>query len=123
MIGVSPQIRKIFALVEQIAKAGAPDPGRPEEVEKPVLIVGETGTGKELIARALHDIAGKPDDRFITVNCTAIAKDLFESTTPGSRRSGSICRCARTDRATSRRSPATSSPSRPGGAAGSPTRF
>ena len=45
----------------------------------PVLILGETGTGKELIAQAVHDLSGRKDNALISVNCAALSKDLIES--------------------------------------------
>jgi two-component system response regulator HydG len=44
-----------------------------------VLLSGETGTGKELVARALHQIGPRRDRRFVTVNCSAVVETLFES--------------------------------------------
>jgi transcriptional regulator with GAF, ATPase, and Fis domain len=44
-----------------------------------VLITGETGTGKELVARALHVMGPRRDRRFMTVNCSAVVDTLFES--------------------------------------------
>ncbi|MBW2732592.1 MAG: sigma-54-dependent Fis family transcriptional regulator [Deltaproteobacteria bacterium] len=68
MLGSSDAMRKIF---ETIAKA-APTQGR-------VLISGENGTGKELVARAIHRGSLRVDRPFIKVNCAAIPHDLIES--------------------------------------------
>ena len=43
------------------------------------LVTGETGTGKELVARALHRIGPRGDRRFVTVNCSAVVESLFEN--------------------------------------------
>jgi two-component system response regulator AtoC len=59
---------KVLAMVNQVAN-----------VRSPVLITGETGTGKELIARALHNEGSRSGEPFIAVNCTAITPSLMES--------------------------------------------
>jgi len=63
--------RAIRALLDQIARAG-PSPAR-------VLISGEHGTGKELVARALHAASPRHAMPFVAVNCAAIPEELFES--------------------------------------------
>ncbi len=68
MVGRSPGMRAIF---DKIAKT-APSQGR-------VLITGENGTGKELVARAIHDHSKRADGPFIKVNCAAIPSELIES--------------------------------------------
>lgn len=68
IIGTTPQIRKIFEIIEAV-----------KDTESSVLIHGETGTGKELIARALHYSSKKAALPFIAVNCAAIPKELMES--------------------------------------------
>jgi DNA-binding NtrC family response regulator len=67
-IGVSPAARHIFALIEQVA---------PSEVT--VLIEGESGVGKEVLARAVHELSARRDGPFVTVDCGAIPKELIES--------------------------------------------
>jgi DNA-binding NtrC family response regulator len=68
LVGSSPRMKRIF---DTIAKA-APSTGR-------VLIGGERGTGKELIARAIHEQSKRKDESFVKVNCAAIPGDLIES--------------------------------------------
>lgn len=49
------------------------------DTDTAVLIEGETGTGKELVAQALHDLGAKPDAAFLALNCAALAPDRFET--------------------------------------------
>src|SRR5262249_31210909 len=68
IVGRSPAIAKVLALVESVA----PTPST-------VLILGETGTGKELVARAIHDRSPRRDRPLVKVNCSAISAGLVES--------------------------------------------
>jgi transcriptional regulator with GAF, ATPase, and Fis domain len=68
IIGSSPTMLEVFRTVEKVANT-----------DISVLITGETGTGKELIARALHDRSARADKAFIVVNCGAIPENLIES--------------------------------------------
>jgi DNA-binding NtrC family response regulator len=68
MIGVSPAIQKVFATIEKVAATDAD-----------ILILGENGTGKELVARALHRQSHRAGEVFISVDMGAIAETLFES--------------------------------------------
>jgi DNA-binding NtrC family response regulator len=68
IIGSSPQMLKIFKTIETIKNS-----------ESSVLICGETGTGKELIALALHYHSTRKERPFIAVNCAAIPRELMES--------------------------------------------
>jgi PAS domain S-box-containing protein len=68
IVGQSPALRSVLADVERVAGA-----------ETTVLITGETGTGKELIARAIHQRSARSKKPLITVNCAAIAANLQES--------------------------------------------
>ena len=68
MVGASPAMREVFSLLDKIV---------PSEV--PVLVQGETGTGKELVARALHDYGPRKGHPFLAENCAAVPADLLES--------------------------------------------
>ncbi|HEX7477067.1 MAG TPA: sigma 54-interacting transcriptional regulator [Polyangiales bacterium] len=68
IIGSSPTMLEVFRTVEKVATT-----------DISVLITGETGTGKELIARALHDRSERAKKPFIVVNCGAIPENLIES--------------------------------------------
>jgi two-component system, NtrC family, response regulator AtoC len=68
LVGVSPAMQSIYDLVRQIAPA-----------KSAVLITGETGTGKELVARALHNVSPRRDQLFVPINCAAIPSELLES--------------------------------------------
>jgi transcriptional regulator with GAF, ATPase, and Fis domain len=68
LIGSSPKFRAVLADVDRIAP-----------VDSAVLIQGETGTGKEVIARAIHEASPRRHNRFIALNCAAIPSALLES--------------------------------------------
>ncbi|MDZ4685775.1 MAG: sigma-54 dependent transcriptional regulator [Planctomycetaceae bacterium] len=68
MIGSSPAMMDVYRLTRQVAGTSAT-----------VLLLGETGTGKELIARALHELSPRASGPFIRVNCGALSESLLES--------------------------------------------
>lgn len=68
MIGSSDAMREVYRLTRQVAATSAT-----------VLLLGETGTGKELIARALHELSHRSSGPFIRVNCGALSESLLES--------------------------------------------
>ncbi len=68
LIGASPALEAVLEQVERVAPA-----------DSTVLIQGETGTGKELIARAIHNISSRCGRPFVKLNCAAIPLDLLES--------------------------------------------
>jgi transcriptional regulator with GAF, ATPase, and Fis domain len=69
MAGHSPALRETLGLIRLVAQSGA----------SPVLILGETGTGKELAAQAIHVLRGGQSDQFIAVNCATLTANLLES--------------------------------------------
>jgi two-component system response regulator AtoC len=75
ILGESEAIRRLHALVERLARATS-GPGGPAPT---VLLLGETGTGKGLVARALHAAGGRRGGPFIEVNCTALPETLMEA--------------------------------------------
>src|SRR5262249_56051482 len=68
IVGTSPPMQQVFRKVEKIAAT-----------DISVLITGETGTGKELIAREIHNRSPRTGKPFITINCGAIPENLPES--------------------------------------------
>ena len=68
MVGRGPAMQEVFGLIRRLAPH-----------VRTVLITGETGTGKELVARAMHKLGPRSAKRFITVNCSAVVETLFES--------------------------------------------
>ncbi len=68
IIGASQVMQNVLDMIERVA-----------ETDVDVLIVGETGTGKELVARALHQRSRRGKKRFVPVDCGAIPEDLLES--------------------------------------------
>ena len=68
IIGNSPALKNVLELVETVATS-----------DSTVLLLGETGTGKELIARAIHDRSRRKDRTFVKLNCAAIPTGLLES--------------------------------------------
>jgi len=68
IVGDSPAIRRALAQVELVAPAGTT-----------VLILGETGTGKEVIARAVHNLSPRKERTFVKINCAAIPSGLLEA--------------------------------------------
>ncbi len=69
IIGESQQMKQILNLVQRVAQSSATS----------VLITGETGTGKELVARAIHECSSRKNENFCAVNISSIPETLFES--------------------------------------------
>jgi two-component system nitrogen regulation response regulator NtrX len=68
LVGQSPVMRKLFSVIERVAPT-----------EASVLITGATGTGKELAARAIHNMSPRRDQAFVDINCSAIPETLIEA--------------------------------------------
>ena len=68
IIGRSPEMQQVFGLIRSVASTNVT-----------VLIEGDTGTGKELVARAIHYESPRSDKRFVAVNCAALPETLLES--------------------------------------------
>ena len=68
MIGTSPAMQEVYRLTHQVAASSAT-----------VLLTGETGTGKELVSKALHEMSLRATGPFVRVNCGALSESLLES--------------------------------------------
>jgi two-component system NtrC family response regulator len=68
LVGESEAMRKVFALIQRVAST-----------DENVLILGENGTGKELVANAIHEASLRHDQPFVPINCGAIPESLLES--------------------------------------------
>ncbi|MEQ1566236.1 MAG: sigma 54-interacting transcriptional regulator [Myxococcota bacterium] len=75
MIGTCPPMRQVFQVLRRVA---------PRDLS--VLILGETGTGKELVAREVHRLSNRRDRTFVAINCGAIPENLLESELFGHRK-------------------------------------
>jgi len=68
LLGTSPAMQEVYALIDRVADS-----------DTSVLVTGETGTGKELAARALHDRSRRRGGPFVPINCAAVPETLLES--------------------------------------------
>jgi DNA-binding NtrC family response regulator len=84
LVGASPPMERVYHLVGRVAPS-----------EAAVLVVGETGTGKELVAQTLHRLSPRGDGPFLAVNCGAVSSTLMESELFGHER-GSFTGAGRT---------------------------
>ena len=68
LIGNSPVMKKLFSVIDRVAPS-----------DSSVLLMGATGTGKELVARAIHDQSPRRNAAFVDINCSAIPESLIEA--------------------------------------------
>jgi len=68
LVGSGPEMKKLIAQIDRVAAS-----------ETRVCILGETGTGKELVARAIHEKSPRKEHAFVTLNCAAVPAELIES--------------------------------------------
>ncbi len=68
LVGASPAMQQVYSAIQQAAPTTAP-----------VLVTGETGTGKELVARAIHRLSTRSSGPFVAINCAALPESLIES--------------------------------------------
>jgi DNA-binding NtrC family response regulator len=86
LCGACPQMRDLFRVLDRLAPSDAP-----------VMILGESGSGKELVARTLHELSPRNARPFVAINCGALPENLIESELFGHER-GSFTGAARTHR-------------------------
>jgi len=86
LCGACPQMRELFRVLDRLAPSDAP-----------VMILGESGCGKELVARTLHELSPRNARPFVAINCGALPENLIESELFGHER-GSFTGAARTHR-------------------------
>ncbi len=68
LVGNSPQMREVYSVMRRVAPTNAT-----------LLILGETGTGKELVAKAIHQNSSRKAKPFVALNCAALSRDILES--------------------------------------------